>query len=211
MITLEQSYFMEKIKSKLDKYPSASLSQTVLLSLIHMTFDEIERENKPSNDPIDIIINNIQSKYPKYTITEMGRHNISKWVGKYNINDIIDAINVSYNKYAKFEKGEFTNESFEFFFGKIPGILYNKTLSEPQQKLSLLKNITKNRLHYFDDKVAKIILNEYVNLFQKNHTEDEILIELTSGNLYILCNDARNWTIWRQTIEQWIEELKPNS
>ena len=81
-------------------------------------------------------------------------------------------------------------------------------LELPQQKLYHLKNLTKNKLHYFDDKRAKIILNEYLNLFQKKHTENETITELTSGKLYTLCNDAKNWTVWRQTIEQWIEELK---
>lgn len=158
------------------------------------------------NDIINMISDYINTKLINRSVNESGKTNIRKWIKKYDIEKITEAIDISFEKYIKYEKGIIIGESVDDFFSKVSGILLVKSLPPIQQKLIFVKKVASNRFNYWNKVTASILLSNYVKSLGTFLTEDEIINDITVGNLMILTKSAKHWSEWKTTIENWIEE-----
>lgn len=172
---------------------------------------ELMFEWKKSLSELDSDINGmigayINSKMHPWPVKENFKTTIQKWLNKYDLQDILDAIDISSSKYLRFENGDATDQSAEDFLNKIGGILHNKNLSPIQQKLSYIKGIARNRFGYWDDRKGSIILSNYVQALKKHWTDDQILDDLDK-EVEKETKQADNWSQWRGIIEGWTDDI----
>lgn len=152
----------------------------------------------------------IDQKMEPFTISDSGFINIQSLLPKYEIDTILEAIDISATKYLKHSiNGEVLQSSASEFIDKIGGILFNKNLSPIAQKISYIKGIARNNFNYFDVKTASILLNKYVNTLRTywDYTDEQILNDL-DGEVLLRTKDSLNWFEWRKLLEDWIESIR---
>lgn len=111
-----------------------------------------------------------------YSLTDAGKIEINKLVEKFGLISVMDAIDLSIQKYGQYSN---TKETAGIIFSKIGGILHYNKMPEHKQKISYIKGICRNKFDDFDEKTASILLNKYYDLgyelefFQKEIQNDE--------------------------------------
>jgi hypothetical protein len=158
------------------------------------------------NEVNGMIASYINSKMQPWSVKEGFKTFIQKWLKKFELQDILDAIDISASKYLRFEDGDATDESAEDYLNKIGGILHNKNLSPIQQKLSYIKGIARNRFNYWDDRKGSIILSNYIQALKK-HWNDERILDDLNKEVEVETKNANNWTQWRDRIEDWTDDI----
>ncbi len=189
--------------------------QRLQMELIQEKREQLEMlfEWKKSLDELDeygseLYVEYIESKIEPYTLSNQFKTNILKLFKKYKPEDIFDAIKISTEKYLKYDSNnELIQESVNECLGKIGGILVNKNLPPIKQKLSYIKGICRNRFNYWDDRKGSMILNDYVKaLISVGWTENQILEDLENEVIKI-SKESKNWSEWRQIIENWTSQI----
>lgn len=92
-----------------------------------------------------------------YNLSKPALITLSKLIKRFGIENIIEAIEISYNRYYLSN-----NEDFELFFNKISGICITKSLPDHIRKINYAKGILRNRV-YCNDKIATELMNDYYN------------------------------------------------
>ncbi|WP_066331947.1 HNH endonuclease [Flavobacterium crassostreae] len=158
------------------------------------------------NDISEMITEYVESKMKPYILNENGKKSISELSKKFEVGKILDAIDISANKYIKYGNEELEKESIEDFVNKISGIVYVQGLSPIKQKLAYIKGIARNRF-YWDDKIGSIILSNYLKQLEKHYNEEQILADL-ENEVIKLTKEAKNWSEWRNTLENWTSHIE---
>lgn len=118
-------------------------------------------------------------------VNETGQANIRKWINKYSVATLLEALDRSANQYDEPEK----------VFIMVPKIAYY--VDHPEKRINpelfYIKGILKNRLTYFDEKKAMYWLKE-----AEKYWEIEDLKEMAK--------EVKNRTEFRETIQFWIAE-----
>ena len=145
------------------------------------------------------IVKDRWSEITGYLVNENGTKHVKKWIKKYDLNLLLDCLEISANQYLKFDdEGEAIQESVEKAFNYIPRIATNKLKEdeEPYMKdLYYIRGILKNRLNYVDP--VKTI--KYLKLA---HVEAGISIE----SLKEYAKTVKHWTSFRTGLEQLFED-----
>jgi len=165
------------------------------------------------DETLKMIKEYVEAKIDPFTVSENGENNLRNHLRKYDVNEVLDAIDVAATTYLKFSNTEgLTRESVEKFLDKLGGVLFVRRLSPIDQKLMHIKNNAKNSLSYYDPRKASIILQEYVAVLRSywNYSDDEIIKDFDSELIPNL-SKAYNWTEWISLIESWIESIKRKS
>lgn len=158
------------------------------------------------NDIVNMISDYINSKIAPRSLNVNGKISVSNWLKKYETEKILDAIDISAKQYLKYENGEIDIESIEMFFNKIGGIIVVKSLPPIKQKLAFIKGIARNKFSYWDDKKGSIILSNYIKQLE-NHYDEENLLEDLENEVLKMTKDAKNWSEWRNTLENWTSQI----
>lgn len=118
-------------------------------------------------------------------VNETGQANVSRWLNKYSITTLFEALDRSINQYYDAEK----------IFIMIPKIAYYVDHPEKQinPELFYIKGILKNRLTYFDERKAMYWLKEAVKYCEIYDLKE-------------MAKEVKNWTEFRETIQSWIAE-----
>lgn len=118
-------------------------------------------------------------------VNATGQANVSRWLGKYSITTLFEALDRSVSQYYDAEK----------IFIMIPKIAYY--VDHPEKRINpelyYIKGILKNRLTYFDERKAMYWLKEaarYCEIY----------------DLKEMAKDVKNWTEFREIIQSWIAE-----
>lgn len=150
----------------------------------------------------------INNKIEPYTISKAYKNTIKKLFKSFSINQILEAVDLSFDKYIHYESSKITQESVEVFLDKIGGILHIQKMSPVDKKLAYIKGIAKNRFNYYDPKRAVIALGYYRKaLLEYGYSEDEILNDLSS-ELEQKTKETKNWSEWINLINKWTEDIK---
>jgi|WetSurMetagenome_2_1015567.scaffolds.fasta_scaffold71287_1 hypothetical protein len=174
---------------------------------IKMMLDWRKSLDTLEDDTLGITVDYIESKIPGFSLNDTGQDNIKKYLQKFSFDDLLDAIDISSKKYLRYIDGALDKSSVEDYISKIGGILTLKNKSQIEQKLAYIKGICRNRFSYFDPKKASILLNDYVQALEKyGWTESQILNDL-ENELIAKTKESKNWTVWRDLIEKWIEDV----
>lgn len=133
------------------------------------------------------------------TFTESGRKIVAKWLKRHSIADLIAAMDSSLDTYFKDGDPEDANRHGELAgkaFSMIPKIISSRSkyADRPYMKdLFYIRAIVRNRMHC-NERVAIDMLEE---AYERGiHLDD----------LKRLATTARNWTAWRNNLQDWIDE-----
>lgn len=168
-----------------------------------------KEESAKSDSVVERIVSYINSKMKNTYVVESGGYkDISSYVEKYSVEAIIEAVDISAERYLEFEEGIATEASAELFLTKIGGILYNKHASPIEQECIHIRSYIKNIFSYCDIAVAKSLLNQYVDALREiNYTDDSIVKDL-KGQFAEMTKDCTSWSMWKNTVQNWINQVK---
>ncbi len=159
------------------------------------------------NDVVEMISDYINSKIQPLSLNENGKKSVAKWLKKFDIEKILDAVDISAKQYLKFENGELDKESAELYLSKIGGVIVVKNLPPVKQKLAYIKGTARNRFSYWDDRKGSIILSNYVTELEKHYDEKQLLDDL-ENEIFKITKKAKNWSEWKNTLESWTDDIK---
>lgn len=139
------------------------------------------REQLSSLD--DVILDVFCEEFEKSTgatIIDSGRLKVKKWMKKYNINELLEALDKSVEQYDSNEK----------IFDMIPKIAYFTKNPRPKylQDIYYIRGIMRNRFHYVNDGMA-------IQLMQKAYE-----FGLTIDEIKEIVFDCRSWTQFKNEI-----------
>lgn len=203
-----------KTNTKLDD-DSVVVKQRKQLELLQERREQIDlmfqwknELNKIDGDITDMVIDYIDNKIDNFSLNDSGKLKIAAFTKKYGLADILESVDISATKYLRYDsEGNLTQESVEDFINKIGGILFNKNKSPVEQKLSYIKGICRNRI-YWNDRNGSIILNNYAKALRNYGWIDDRILKDLDEELIPKTKEARNWTEWRELVEQWTEDVK---
>lgn len=102
-----------------------------------------------SDDTTNEICRYWEELAPGFSVNDNGKAKIKQWVRKYSVAEITEAMDIASEQYLKFEGERVTGDSYEFAFGKIPGIcrVNQEAKDDPEIKdLYYIRAILRNRL-----------------------------------------------------------------
>lgn len=131
------------------------------------------------------------------SLSKTGRKTVSKLLVKFNISELLDALDIAYGTYAIFDdEGSATKESVELMLNKVPGIAINRRnpLSEEMNQLYYIRGIIRNRFNYYDPQRTIILLKQ--------------ALETGSDIKYLrfMAENANNWSQWIDWMDEELEE-----
>ena len=104
----------------------------------------------------------------KYAPNEKGEADIAKWLRKYGLKDVLDAVDKSFDQYIKVGKGgDVVSESWNKAFAMVPRIIEVQKkggLSPVMARIFYVRGILRNRLSYINEKTLVSDLKEAVDL-----------------------------------------------
>jgi len=134
----------------------------------------------------------------RYGLNQNGLKTLRKIVKRFGVSEVLESMDIAAEQYfVTDEKGVITHESAEEAFNKISGICANrkKFREKPYLKdLHYIRGIARNKCpYYFDDDLA-------LSLLEKAYLCGASIESLKEFTLSI-----RNWTQFREGLEQFIE------
>lgn len=135
----------------------------------------------------------------QFEINENGLKSIKKWLKKFDINTILDCMEISASQYLKIDKkGNYLSDTVEKAFKYTPRIATNKQKGEekPYMKdLYYIRGILRNRgISYHQPQ-------KMIEYLEKAHVECDVSI----SDLREMSKSVRNWTVFVKTMEELFE------
>lgn len=151
----------------------------------------------------DEYVDAINARFEEVTncqLNDFGRSKVKKWLKKHSLKEIFDALDAALDTYYKGgdqEDADNNNKLAGKAFSMVPRIIASQKANadKPWMKdLFYIRAIARNRLHYFKDDIAIVLLKR------------AFAVGIHLDDLKDLAKTARNWTQWKGTMEDWIEE-----
>ncbi|TRX36651.1 hypothetical protein [Flavobacterium restrictum] len=158
-------------------------------------------------EKIELIVNYVNGKIKPVFLQDDGKKIIAEWETKYGIEKLINAIDISTKSYLFDSLSEHRLNVVALFFDKIGGILYNMSLAPIQNKIANIRAIGRNKHSSWDNRIANIILKNYVGELEKHLTENEIIEDLETEVMQIT-KKAKNWFDWKNILEKWTTDIQ---
>ena len=139
--------------------------------------EELKGLNQETVDFLANEINNNVLIANDETISLTGKEGIKKWLTKFSVNELLDAIEISQNQYCKHDhSGKITEESFGKFWDMIPRIAFNKRNKTPEQFT------IENKAKY----LFAVLRNRFGTYLYKNKEKmiHQLIMVLTAGANY---------------------------
>src|SRR5574343_465900 len=147
-----------------------------------------EKINLLEEDKIDYVINKFNDLC-NCSITETGRKVVKRWFKKYSFDEIIDALETSFDQYCKLDKnGEIEDESKQKIFDYIPKICRGKRYlsSNPELKeMYYINAILKNRFYITKPWESRKLI------------EEVLLTKFDPEELKRISQDVKTYTEWK--------------
>jgi 5-methylcytosine-specific restriction endonuclease McrA len=161
------------------------------------------------NDTVNLVVDYINSKIEDFSLNEVGMRGIEKLTKRFDLPDILEAIDISRVKYLQYDSdNKLTKDSVEQFISKIGGILVLKNKPEIDQELAYVKGICRNRFNYWDNKVGSIILSNYVSALREYGWDEERILDDIRTEVKPKTLECKNWTQWRKLVEGWTADIQ---
>ena len=175
------------------------------LDLMFKWHQELQGIDTDKNTKVFQYINDIMTTR---SLSSKGESDIARLVKKYELNDILKAIDMSADKYLRFDRdNELVGDSASEFIKKIGGILHNMNQPLVQQKASYIKGICRNRFNYFDTRVGSIILNNYIKALKDfGYSDEQVAIDLDK-EVMPKAKEMKNWTEFKNLMEGWTRSV----
>lgn len=163
---------------------------------LEMMMEWREGLEKLNDDVLDTAVRHFEQK-ADCSLTETGIKSIKKLVKKYPPITILEAIDDACSQYlVSGKKNGYTDESQDNTFKYVSKICHIKAVDKEKpylKDLFYIRGILRNRLNYLDVPVALRLL------------ETAYLGGASIESLKSLAVETRNWSAWREAIEEFIE------
>ena len=157
---------------------------------IAMMLEWREELKQLENEKVDILINEMCSCWGiQINLTQTGMHIVKNWLKEFDMNIILESIEIATKYYQK--------NGVEVAFKKIGGICYNKknaNINPVNAQRSKVYHFCKNKYDSIDVEIMWSLLNTYL-LTDEDY---QVFVELA--------NDARSFSIFVYTVQEFFEE-----
>lgn len=161
------------------------------------------------SDTVSLVVDYINSKIENFSLNESGMRGIEKLTKKFELSDILEAIDISESKYLQYDvNNKLIQDSVEDFINKIGGIIVLKNKPPVDKELAYIKGICRNRFNYWDNRVGSIILNNYVAALREHGWTDERVLDDIQTEVRPKTIECRNWSQWKKLIEGWTADIQ---
>ena len=128
----------------------------------------------------EITINYLRQQIKPAHLYKAEKTRLKDLLKNYDIIDILNAIDTSVTKYARFDGDNCIQESVTEVVAKLGGILYNQNLGPIDGEINHIRHICRRNFpDDYEDRKAKVLLHDYESyLRSQDMSEDEILAEL---------------------------------
>lgn len=184
--TLDDKSIIEKQKQQLEELNQRREQLEMMISWR----DGLQSFN---DDVADIVIEKINELMKPFTVNDNGKRIVSKWIKKFQISEILDAIEFSAEK--KINGMAVTSDMADQFFNYIPKIATIKRKPPEEQKLFYVRGILRNRI-YVNEKHVMNLIRGWV------HFGGDI------DELIEVAKNIPNWSSFRMLVASTIEENK---
>ena len=157
----------------------------------------------------DEFISYIEERTYPYTFRMNGRARLSELFRKYPEALLLECVDIGIKSYFKYdEDGNLTQDSVGEFLNKLGGIAFNKAKSPVEQEINRLKNKGSRQFSYWDLQRADDLLCEYVQALRLYGWNESMILCDLKGDSVRMMNRSSSWSNWRETMEQWIYDIK---
>lgn len=141
-------------------------------------------------------LNDLFFKLTGYHLTDTGLDPLKRWVKRFGVDEIIESMKISTSQYLERDAKTDgpTPQSVEKIFDYIPKICASRKRIEEKpylKDLYYIRGILKNRLSYVNDWMATQLMEQAI--------EAGVSVE----HLREFAKTAKNWSNFRDTIEDW--------
>lgn len=134
---------------------------------------------------------------PGYRLNERGVENLKKWLKRFNVNEILEAMRISVSQYLKYDDrsddpAKPTHESVEKAWKYVPKICANKRRCKDKPYLPDLyyaRGILRNRLTY---------VNEHISI---RLMEQAVLAGMSTNEIQDIAKQVTSWTQFKNAME----------
>lgn len=135
----------------------------------------------------------------QYSVSEHGRKKIKAMLKKFNIKEIMDAMDLSGDQYLKADhEGSYTQDSVNKAFNKVHAILKNKNQPPYIHEIYYIRGILRNRLSYINEwKAVELMKNAYEN-------------GLDTDTMKAISLECASWTDFVEIISEMAMEVLDN-
>ena len=132
----------------------------------------------------------VNGHIPGLELNEAGVRELKALVRKFGLSTVLDAVEVSAEKYLEFDgSGFLLDDSAAVFIKKIGGVAFSSTLPPHEKVLRYIRGILRNRFSYTNESRA-------IELLREAHAAGASLEDLRSIAL-----SQKNWTPWAAEME----------
>lgn len=157
---------------------------------------------------LNYLVEYVENKIQPYTLNNIGKNNLSVLINEFSMEDLINAIDISYKNYIILNNnGDIDRNSINTFLNKIGGIAHNNTLSPIDKKVNHIKNYARNKFSYWNEGTANNIINNYIKALRKHNWLDEQILEDLSKEVMNVVTNSGSWSQWRNQMENWTEDI----
>lgn len=146
------------------------------------------------------IIEKAVSEKSQFIPNDVGKREIAKWMKKYELSEILDAIDTSFLQYLEFEGSDATAESWNKAFNAVPGVIRVTRSSREKPYLRdmlYIRGILRNRLSYVNERMVLGII------------EDAIVADADIESLKRLAARVSSWTQFTNAIHDYLDSRDP--
>ncbi|MCR4411673.1 MAG: HNH endonuclease [Thermoguttaceae bacterium] len=170
---------------------------------IEMMFEWQKNLAKLDDHVIEQLSDYWSERVPGFSLNENGKKALRKLKRRFEVQEIMAAMKTAAETYVRTENGKPTQDSVELAWKKVGGICNVRRQEEDKpymQRLLYIRGILRNRLSYLNEPLALQLMERAV---EANANID---------SLESFAKTARNWTQWRQGIEDFLsrEEATEN-
>jgi hypothetical protein len=117
-------------------------------------------------DVIERLAEHWSKLVPGYHLNENGRQKLKKLVRKFDLEEILEAMQIAADQYLVFKQGKPKEESVENAWGKVSGICHTRREDQSKpylRELYYIRGILRNRLLYLNETSLMELLEEAVH------------------------------------------------
>lgn len=187
---LSDKTVIEKQRAQLDELNEKRIQLEMMLEWR----EGLQSINQTSLEAIVEVI----SSYSSYVPNESGERSIQKWIKKYPMKDILEAIDISFEKYLEFNGDKVTDESWNKAFNYVPRIINQSKTDKKKpymKELFYARGILNNRLDYVNQRIA-------IELLEAAYNDG-----FSTDALKEFCKAVRTWSDFKDGITQYLEEF----
>jgi HNH endonuclease len=199
-IKLDDNSILAKQRNQIE-FIEERKQQVLLLIEWKKSVSDIDR------DFIEIITNYINTKVYPLTLNN-GEKIITEWLKKYSINDILENIDKSAEKYLIYHSEEIFQQSAVTFMSKVGAFLNVSKMHPIQQRIRFINGIGRNRIETWNEKIALIILNKYTTRLLKYGWSENKILENLENEINPFTKITKRWSDWKTHIESCIHNIE---